>query len=156
MHLHCYFSPTIPVLGCLHIFGRYEGALQEAHSALTAEHTLHAPRGRAGTSCKAGPQNDLLLQDTSWEGHHNNPESCHVDPASQLPDFSHTINNKPQCYCHYLPYQPCNLAQAHQREANEEAFYFIVQITNPKRSWISWQLHVAQISVPLQNAIHIT
>lgn len=25
VHLHCCFSPTIPVLGCLHTLGRYEG-----------------------------------------------------------------------------------------------------------------------------------
>lgn len=40
--------------------------------------------------------------------------------------------------------------------SHEEGFYFPVQITNLKRRWILLQLHIAQISVPLQNAIHVT
>lgn len=45
------FSLTVPVAGCFHIHGRYRGALQEAHSALTAEPFAHVPeegQGRAG------------------------------------------------------------------------------------------------------------
>lgn len=38
VHLHPCFSPTIPVPSCCHIHKTYQGACQEAHSALTAEH----------------------------------------------------------------------------------------------------------------------
>lgn len=162
------------MLGCLHTLGSYEGALQEAHSALTAGHFARSLRkGREGlgmylghrdsyspTACKAGPQNDLLLQDTSWEGHHNNPEFCHVDPIFQLSDFSHLINNKPQCYCHHLHHQPCNSAQVRQGEANEEGFNFLCSNNESKEKLdiithlCSYTLHKYLFHCKMQFILH--
>lgn len=72
-----------------------------------------------------------------------------------LSDYFHPINNNLECCCHHLHHQP-HYSPGSPRWSHKEGFCLTVQITNVKRGWVLLQLHIAHISVPLQNTIHVT